>query len=201
MWPAGRNSRFRGLIPLLALVLVGAGGGAAIGVGTAALMSEPQLDASGTTSTGTTSAKPARPDARTTPAKLPTGASRGRTTRVAVIATVLHPATSPPRQSLRRARLSVEVRVTNRHTSPIALALPRIEVAGESVSADMNATTVAGKLLGYIPAKESTRGVLRFETSGRVTDSLTSTLQASLRIAGSTIPLRVKLGDPAKPIR
>ena len=116
---------------------------------------------------------------------------------VEVVAAVLHPAASPSGKLRRRARQSVELRVTNRATSAITLERPTLKAGGRVARADLNARAEAHGLLGPLVSGARVRGVLRFETAGALSDSLKGAKRATLRYAGRELSLRVKVGGPA----
>lgn len=192
----------RGALKLAPFVIVAVIGGAGLGVGAAALTSGTDISQSSATSPArvtTTSTESTRAKPVVTTAKART--TRRPSMRVVIVATVLHPAASPAAQARQRARLSVEMRVTNRHTSAITLARPQIEVDGRRIGADRNAEEVSGGLLREFAPGASRRGVLRFETSGSTSAVLSSTRRTTLRIAGRTIALQIAVGKAARPAR
>ena len=116
---------------------------------------------------------------------------------IEVVAAVLHPAASASGKLRKRARQSVELRVTNRATSAVTLERPSLQSDGRTARADLNARDEARGLLGPIAGGASIRGVLRFETAGALSDSLKDAKRATLRYAGRELSLRVKVGGPA----
>ena len=182
-------ARLPRLARLLMLAALAALGGAAVGAGLATLGNEP---APRTADIATTAQRTAATTARTTASVAETRA------RVAILSAVLHPAAGLSGQARRRARLSVGVNVTNRSDRSITLRRPEL-LAGATVRVDPNAAAAAAGLLRPIAARSSARGVLRFETAGAVTERLTSTQRATLRIGGRTVALRIRIGNRAAP--
>ena len=194
-------ARLPRLARLVMLAALAALGGAALGAGLATLGNEPAPRAAEVATTSeraasTTGRTTARTTARTTGRT--TASAAGSLPRVAILSAVLHPAAGLSGQARQRARLSVGVNVTNRSDRTITLRRPEL-VAGATVRVDPNAAAAAAGLLRPIAARSSARGVLRFETAGAVTERLTSTQRATLRIGNRTVALRIRIGNRAAP--
>lgn len=127
------------------------------------------------------------------------GAQGSRPLRVQVVSAVLTPAGSESGRARRRARVTVRLRVANPSGQPSAPHDAALVVGDKEVPADPNAEEAAGGLLRPVPAKRRAIGELRFETAGKVTDTLMRTARAELRYGSLTRRLSIEIGPPAQP--
>lgn len=168
---------------LLVLVLIAAVAGTGLGVGIAALSRESEgTGGPATSSRGAQSAAEA-------PAP-----SRGNL-RVRVLGAVLHPAGTLSGQRRRRARVTVRVSAENRGGGVVTPDRPVLLVAGQRITTDATADSPRTHL-SAMPASETRAVTLRFEVGGDVTTTLTRERSAELLLAGQTLGVRVRIGDP-----
>jgi hypothetical protein len=102
-------------------------------------------------------------------------------------------ATSPSGRARKRARLVARVKVTNRGTKPLRWPRPKLISGKDRVPVDPNANGPAGALLKPLAPGATAAGELRFETAGNVTQRLSDTRRARVRIANQTIEMRVTI--------
>lgn len=200
----------RTLAKLAAVVVLGGAAGAGLGVGVAALTEDAatvELAPAPLTASGTPAATP--PAATTARSRTDTASNSAsdvqprpsRTVRVRVLAAVLHPGATSLGRRRQRARLGVHVRVTNGGTAVLKPARPMLLAPG---------VVVPGKAVGGpgrslrepLEPLASAQDRLRFETAGAVTKRIVTTRRVRLRVAGSTVFVRVNIGPPvARPVR
>lgn len=187
--PRNLPSLLRQLAILAGVVILSIAAGFGVGIAVSKVRGTPSvtpppfavvdgaLDPSGATgATGSTAA--------------PAATTEADPAEVDVTSSVLEPATTDAGRARRRARVTVRVAVSAGE-DPLKLSTAFLVSGEDEIGFDPNARDAAGALLQPIDLGETARGELRFETSGDVTDRLTSTKRASLRIAGQTVRLRL----------
>ena len=195
------DAMIRGLLKFVAVVVAAGVVGAGVGVGLAALTGgeddpspAPQASSSApgtaTSSTPTTSTTPVL---GTTPTRETAPAKPALVPRVQVLSAVLLEASTASGRDRRRARVSIRVRVTNRGAETLDLEDPQLLAGNDRVSADPRAANGAGTLLKPLASDASATGKLRFETTGAVTERLTTEGSARLGIAGRTVAVKLEI--------
>jgi len=191
------DAMIRALLKFVAVVVAAGAVGAGVGIGLAALTGgeddpspAPQAASSApgtaTSSTPTTSTTPTRETAPAKPALVP---------RVQVLSAVLLEASTASGRDRRRARVSIRVRVTNRGAETLDLEDPQLLAGDDRVSADPRAADGAGTLLKPLASDASATGKLRFETTGAVTERLTTEGSARLGIAGRSVAVKLEIRE------
>jgi hypothetical protein len=191
----------RGLAKLVAVVVVAAGVGIALGVAFAKLSDDgdPPTSAgdTGTTVDGSTAgvARSTTPDRSPQPdARDPLGQVRVRVLDDAV----LRLAGTPSGRQRQRARLTVRIRAANDGERRVALARPTLLVGDARLQTDPSADGPDTRL-GSLEAGETAVVTLRFEVAGTVTTQLTIQRRARILVADRTLPVSVEVGDAVDP--
>lgn len=121
---------------------------------------------------------------------------------VRVLSAVVHPASTSLGKRRRRARLSVHVRVTNRGTSTLIPSPPALLASGQVVVGRIAPGGSGNPLREPLQPSSAAQGRLLFETAGAVTARMVTSERAQLRIAGRTVSIPVKIGNPvSRPAR
>lgn len=189
-----RRERARRLLrqlgSLMAVVVVAAGVGGALGVGMSELTSNNEP------------AGPSAPTPRSTATVAATTSTPAASSedpldqvRVTVLSAVLHPASTPSGQRRRRARLGVRVRVQNRSTKRVVPPRPSLLAARQRIPTNPRADAPTTRL-GPIDAGQAREVTLRFETAGAVTEQLTTQKRARVLVAGRSWPFTLIVGTP-----
>jgi hypothetical protein len=192
----------RGLLKLLAVVAAASLAGIGIGAGLAKLSGESPATSPVAATTATTQAAslaPKETGSSTEPAATTATATAPSTTTqpVAVQGTadpdveveVLSARLGTPSSTTGHARVSAEIRVTNRASTPVQITTALLITGDYDVPLDSGARDAAGPLLTSIAAGASATGKLRFTTATAVTQRLLANPTAHLRIADQTIDL------------
>lgn len=198
----------RSLAALAAVVFAGGAVGAGLGRLLSVLLEDPVTSSPVRVSPGMTGASAVessavirtavRPRAvRTAAGETP---SRAGGVDVRVVSAMLHPAATRAGRRRQRARLSVHLQVTNGTASFVSAATPTLLVAGGPVRGTA-AGVAGGGLRARVRPRASADGRLRFETGGRTTQEIMSSRRVRLRVAGSTVAARFRVGAPARPSR
>ncbi|MDP2710935.1 MAG: hypothetical protein Q8O56_06930 [Solirubrobacteraceae bacterium] len=205
----------RGATKRLVIVLLAGSVGVGLGLGLAALLGDDDLPRPATTASapagnattpaGSFSTPPTTPTPSLAPADRTAPASPPavppdprRQLRVSVGPAVLHPAASASGQRRQRARLGVRLELANLAAEPVTPARPVLLAAGERVATDPRQDAPDTHIGPLAPG--ATAGVtLRFETSGAVTEQLTTQRQARILVAGRMHAVRVTIGERARP--
>jgi hypothetical protein len=173
---------FRGLVKLVAVVAAASLAGIGIGAGLAKLSGDSPTASPVSAATTTTTST----EAATTSAQ--PGAVQGSAepdVEVEVLSARLGTASS----TTGHARVSAEIRVTNRAKTPVQITTALLISGDFNVPLDSGARAAAGPLLTSIAAGASATGKLRFTTDTAVTQRLLANPTAHLRIADKTIDL------------
>lgn len=204
------KSFLRGLLNLVALVLVAGGVGVALGMGLSALSSSDgpaatDLGGGSTTATEAASAPPvttssdafAPVPAETTTAPPATTTTAPRPEPEPVSASVLDArlftdATPSGRQE-QRARVTVRVRAENAGDEPATLDPPVLRVGSVRIPADP-----AGAQFDPLEPDTNQTVTLRFELAGEATPKVVRDRRARILIAGQSLAIRVKVQAPAQ---
>jgi hypothetical protein len=215
----------RGFGKLVAVVVAAGLAGAGIGIGLAQLTGSgdstaPALPATNGASPARAATSPASRTQTVAAQKPTTTATAARTSKPAATRTTTTSRTSTtaaarlpflvPRVQVLSARLkgsptaaghvTVRVRVINRSTRPLALAAPVLVTGNDEILRDSADGSAARPLLKKLAAGSSATSELRFTTTSAVTQRLSTTLRAHLRIARRSIVLRLAT-TPGSPSR
>ena len=200
----------RGLLNLVALVLVAGGVGVALGMGLSALSSSDgpaatDLGGGSTTATEAASAPPVTTSSdafapvpvQTTTAPPATTTTAPRPEPEPVSASVLDArlftdATPSGRQE-QRARVTVRVRAENAGDEPAALDPPVLRVGSVRIPADP-----AGAQFAPLAPSTNQTVTLRFELAGEATPKVVRDRRARILIAGQSLAIRVQVQAPAQ---
>ncbi len=196
----------RGLVKLVAVVAAASLAGIALGAGLAKLSNDEPSDRP-LAQTSAPTRTSARPVAATAPATT-TGAALPSTTAPATATTptstpvgtadpdvsveVLDAQLGTPSPTTGHARVSTEIRVTNRATTPVQITTAVLITGDFNVPLDSGGRDAAAALLTPIAAGAKATGRLRFTTDTAVTQRLLAKPTAHLRIADLTIELPLK---------
>ena len=191
----------RGLVKLIALVLVAGGVGLGLGMGLSRLAQDDAApvtaETSGTRSTVTAAASPPATTTTTTPATQTTAAADDPPSplaqvRVSVLDARLFTDSTPSGRQNQRARVTVRLRAENAGGQRVALARPILRVGSVRVPADATARTSEAQSQPLEAATEQTV-TLRFSLAGEATPKLVRDRRARLLIAGRSVAMRLKL--------
>jgi cytoskeletal protein RodZ len=153
---------------------------------TAAPAPAPVPAATTTTPTRTTTTPTTPPPSPPSPAPRPAADQIEVTVRFAV----LQLATTPSGKRRNRARLGVQVTVRNRGSQRVTLPRPSLLAARQRIPTNPAADARGGRL-GPIPARQTRRVTLQFETAGAVTRQLTTKRKARVLIGGRSSTVTV----------
>ena len=211
----------RGLVKLVALVVVAGGCGVAIGYALSKVSGEDDDRASavgaGATDTpappstttpartATTSRPPGaattsepEPSAATAPATTTTPAGALGEVQVRVLGAILRHAGTVDGRQRRRARLTMRVQAVNEGDETVTVERPVVAIGKVRVRTDTAADT-ADAQVGELAGGETKAATLRFELAGDATEKITIDRRARINIAGRSLPFRVRLGSPVTP--
>ncbi len=135
---------------------------------------------------------------RSMSAEAPPSPRPGAAPEVRVVSAILHPAATPSGRRRNAARLSVHVRVADRGPRPSPSRLAALLSGGQILLVDTTQVEAAGSLLIPDGSGAVGDGVLRFEPRSQFTERLWAERRARLRIAGQTVPLKLKIGRPVR---
>ncbi len=170
----------RGFVKLFWVVAIAGGVGLVVGVGVSQLSGgENSVDPSVAPSHSTTRPVPAPPGQ----------------VRVRVLDVVLHPAGTLDGQRRKRARVNARIEAENRGANALSAARPTLLVGATRTKTDSGADAPGTHFAALAPGQKA-KVTLRFEVGGAVTAQLTSERRARISIAGHTLGIPIKIGDP-----
>ena len=104
------------------------------------------------------------------------------------------PATTPKGRASKQARLTVRATLSNSGTKPATAPLGPVFLreGGVLVRADPGAKSLAAAVLGPVPARGSANVELRFDTTGVLTTTFTSTGQVNLRFGANGVIVKLR---------
>lgn len=191
----------RGMVKLLALVIVAGGVGVALGMGLSALSADDEPVASGEDTAATVAADPepaqtttaAAPPAATTTATTTPDAAAGRfaQVRASVLDARLFTDSKPSGRAEQRARVTVRIRAENGGLNPVTLDAPALRVGSVRIPADRDGDAFAP----LRPGADATV-TLRFALAGEATPKVVRDRRARILVAGRSLPVRVKVQAP-----
>ena len=198
----------RGMVKLLALVIVAGGVGVALGMGLSALSADDEPVASGEDTAATVAADPADPEpAERTTASVPVAATVDATTttdaaseappgrfaqvRTSVLDARLFTDSTPSGRSEQRARVTVRVRAENGGLNPVTLDAPTLRVGSVRIPVDPDGDAFAP----LQPGADATV-TLRFALAGEATPKVVRDRRARILVAGRSLPVRIKVQKP-----
>ena len=185
---------------LVAVVVVGGGFGLVAGVGLDKISRTPPHDplarvakelaasaraSSGAAGGGSNTATAAGSSASQTLSRAANGV------RVHVMSAVMHPAGTASGKRRQRARVSMRVRVTNNRPATLSPVASSLVSGSEPVSG-----TAEAALKRKLASGQRASGRIRFETAGAVTQSINTTGEMNVLVAGVPLTVTVKVGTP-----
>lgn len=196
----------RGLIKLVVVVAAATLAGAGLGVGLAkvsghdtagATVAATPTTAPSTTTTGSSEPSTSTIAMRTSTGQNPATATKAQgTANPDVDVAVLSARLGTPSNATGHARVSVQMRVTNRASTPVQITTAVLMSGDFAVPLDYGARAAAGAILQPIAARASATGRLRFTTTPDVALRLMEKPMAHVRIADRTVPVDLAVAQP-----